>query len=184
VAAALARPARDHTGRRGGGGGARRGGSGRGGRRRFRRRRTPRRRRSVVIADNGVPAADARRDRDTVGDAGSDRAAPGGRTRPDDVAGVAGAGRGVAGGGPLGRCLGAQKWLDGLRATTTDEYLGVLAGVDPSNIEAARVTGPPTAVRVSPRSVQVDVPTDTFKLVVTVVMTVAGDWRVSGNDRA
>jgi len=78
----------------------------------------------------------------------------------------------------------AQKWLDGLRATTTDEYLGVLAGVDPSNIEAARVTGPPTAVRVSPRSVQVDVPTDTFKLVVTVVMTVAGDWRVSGNDRA
>ena len=34
-----------------------------------------------------------------------------------------------------------QQWLDGLRRTTTDEYLGVLSGVDPDNIPATRVTG-------------------------------------------
>ncbi len=75
------------------------------------------------------------------------------------------------------------KWLDGLRATTTDEYLGVLAGVDPSNIPATKVTGGAKAVAVSPRSLQVQVPTDALTLLITVVDTDAG-WRVSGYDRA
>jgi hypothetical protein len=77
----------------------------------------------------------------------------------------------------------STKWLDGMRTTTTDEYLGVLAGVDPSNIPATKVTGPARAVAVSPRSLQVRVPTDTLTLLITVVDTDAG-WRVSGYDRA
>jgi hypothetical protein len=76
----------------------------------------------------------------------------------------------------------AARWLDGLRSTTTDEYLGVLAGVDPGNIPATKVTGAAKAVSVSPRSLRVQVPTDTVTLVITVVDTDTG-WRVSGYDR-
>jgi len=77
----------------------------------------------------------------------------------------------------------SAKWLDGLRTTTTDEYLGVLAGVDPSNVPATKVTGAAKAVSVAPRSLRVQVPTDALTLVITVVDTDAG-WRVSGYDRA
>jgi hypothetical protein len=77
----------------------------------------------------------------------------------------------------------SAKWLDGLRTTTTEEYLAVLAGVDPSNIPATKVTGPAKAVSVAPRSVRVQMPTDAVTLVITVVDTDAG-WRVSGYDRA
>jgi hypothetical protein len=74
------------------------------------------------------------------------------------------------------------RWLDGLRPTTTDEYLGVLSGVDPSNIPATKVTGAARAVVVSPRSLQIRVPTDALTLMITVVDTDTG-WRVSGYDR-
>ncbi|GAA0895175.1 hypothetical protein [Pseudonocardia zijingensis] len=77
----------------------------------------------------------------------------------------------------------AEEWLEGLRSTTTDEYLGVLARVDPGNIPATRVIGEPRPVRVAPRSVQVEVPTDALKLLVLVVRTEDG-WRVNGYDRA
>lgn len=73
-------------------------------------------------------------------------------------------------------------WLDGLKGTTTDEYLGVLGAVDPTNIRATRVTGAPKPVRVAARSVQVQVPTDAFTLLVLVVDTEDG-WRVAGYDR-
>jgi hypothetical protein len=76
----------------------------------------------------------------------------------------------------------APKWLDGLRSTTTDEYLGVLSAVDPGNIPATKVTGAAKAVSVSPRSLRVQVPTDAVTLVITVVDTDTG-WRVSGYDR-
>ena len=76
----------------------------------------------------------------------------------------------------------AARWLDGLRSTTTDEYLGVLSGVDPGNIPATRVTGAAKAVSVAPRSLRVQVPTDALTLVITVVDTDTG-WRVSGYDR-
>lgn len=76
----------------------------------------------------------------------------------------------------------AQQWLDGLRATTTEEYLGVLGAVEPANIPATRVTGDPRPVRVAARSVQVEVPTDALTLVVLVVDTETG-WRVAGYDR-
>ncbi len=75
------------------------------------------------------------------------------------------------------------QWLAGLRPYTTDEYLGVLSGVDPSNVPATRVTGAAPAARVAARSVQVQIPTDALTLLVTVVQTDAG-WRVSGYDRA
>ena len=76
-----------------------------------------------------------------------------------------------------------QEWVDGLRPFTTDEYLGVLSGVDPANIPATSVTGKPKAVRVAARSVNVEVPTDAFTLDVLVVSTEDG-WRVAGYDRA
>ncbi|HEY2205449.1 MAG TPA: hypothetical protein VGH99_13340 [Pseudonocardia sp.] len=74
-------------------------------------------------------------------------------------------------------------WVNGLRAYTTDEYLGVLATVDPTNIPATRVTGAARAVLVSPRSVRVEIPTDAVDLVVLVVYT-GTEWRVAGYDRA
>ena len=77
----------------------------------------------------------------------------------------------------------AQKWLDGLRNTTTEEYLGVLSAVDPANIPATRVTGEPRPVRVAASSVQVRVPTDALTLLVLVVETEDG-WRVADYDRA
>jgi hypothetical protein len=77
----------------------------------------------------------------------------------------------------------AQEWLDGLRNTTTEEYLGVLSAVDPANIPATRVTGEPRPVRVAASSVQVRVPTDALTLLVLVVETEDG-WRVADYDRA
>ena len=76
----------------------------------------------------------------------------------------------------------AQQWVDGLRPFTTDEYLGVLTGVDPANIPASKVVGEPKAVRVAPRSLQVDVPTNALTLRVLVVETEDG-WRVAGYDK-
>jgi len=76
----------------------------------------------------------------------------------------------------------SQRWVDGLRPFTTDEYLGVLTGVDPANIPASKVTGEPRPVRVAARSLQVDVPTNALTLRVLVVETEDG-WRVAGYDR-
>jgi hypothetical protein len=78
--------------------------------------------------------------------------------------------------------VSAQQWVDGLRPFTTDEYLGVLVGVDPANIPASRITGEPRATKVAARSVQVEVPTNTLTLDVLVVLTDDG-WRVAGYDR-
>lgn len=84
----------------------------------------------------------------------------------------------------------AQSWVDRLRPYTTDEYLGVLASVDPANVPATKVTGPARAVLVSPSSVRVQVPTDAVTLVVLVVNTAAPGapggqvWKVAGYDRA
>ncbi len=75
------------------------------------------------------------------------------------------------------------QWLAGLRPYTTDEYLGVLAGVDPANVPSTRVTGTVRPVEVAARSMRVQVPTDALTLLVTVVDTGAG-WRVSGYERA
>ncbi|WP_214404032.1 hypothetical protein [Pseudonocardia lacus] len=76
----------------------------------------------------------------------------------------------------------ARQWLDRLRPLTTEEYIGVLSGVDPENVPATRVTGEPEAVRVADRNVQVEVETDAVTLRILVVDTEAG-WRVAGYDR-
>lgn len=78
----------------------------------------------------------------------------------------------------------AAQWLAGLRPLTTEEYLGLLATVDPGNIPATTVTGPPRAVRAAASSVRAEVPTDAVTLVVLVVRTELGEWRVSGYDEA
>lgn len=80
------------------------------------------------------------------------------------------------------RGVTAEQWLDGLRPFTTDEYLGVLSGVDPANVPATKVVGEPRAVRVAARSVQVEVPTNTVRLRVLVVATEDG-WRVAGYEK-
>ncbi|MFB9742551.1 hypothetical protein ACFFOU_15685 [Pseudonocardia sulfidoxydans] len=74
-----------------------------------------------------------------------------------------------------------EQWLARLRPWTTDEYLGVLGSVDPGNVPASTVTGPPEATRVSPASVQVKVPTDTITLILLVVDDGSG-WRVADSD--
>lgn len=78
---------------------------------------------------------------------------------------------------------GAQ-WSDQLRPYTTDEYLPVLASVDPANIPSSRVTGPPRAVEVRPESLRVQVPTDAVTLQLLLVQVGPDDWRVAGYDRA
>lgn len=78
----------------------------------------------------------------------------------------------------------AADWIEGLRPFTTEEYLGVLGTVDPGAVPATVVTGPARAVRVAASSVDVEVPTDALTLLVLVVRTENGDWRVSGYDRA
>lgn len=78
----------------------------------------------------------------------------------------------------------ADQWIEGLRPFTTEEYLGVLGTVDPGAVPATVVTGPARAVRVAASSVDVEVPTDALTLLVLVVRTENGDWRVSGYDRA
>jgi hypothetical protein len=77
-----------------------------------------------------------------------------------------------------------DQWSNRLRPYTTDEYLPVLASVDPANVPSSRVTGPPQAVEVHPESLRVDVPTDAVTLQLLVVQVGPGDWRVAGYDRA
>lgn len=76
------------------------------------------------------------------------------------------------------------QWSAGLAPYTTDEYLAVLASVDPANVPGSRVTGPPQAVDVRPEAVRVQVPTDAVRLELLLVQVGPGDWRVSGYDRA
>ncbi len=76
------------------------------------------------------------------------------------------------------------EWSQRLAPYTTEEYLPVLASVDPANVPSSRVTGPPQAVEVHPDSLRVDVPTDAVTLQVLVVQIGPGDWRVAGYDRA
>jgi hypothetical protein len=77
----------------------------------------------------------------------------------------------------------SQQWLAQLAPYTTDEYLPVMASVDPSNITAHRVTGRATATTSYTNSVRANLPTDGGVLNVTVIKTPQG-WRVSGYTKA
>lgn len=77
----------------------------------------------------------------------------------------------------------SEQWLAQLKPFTTDEYLPVMATVDPANIPATKVTGEPVVGTSYPKSLQLTIPTDGPKLAITVVSTNAG-WRVADYDQA
>lgn len=75
-----------------------------------------------------------------------------------------------------------QKWLDGLKPYTTDEFFAEMSTVDPANAGNA-VTGVPMAVGPATEwSMQVKLPTDIGTLLVTLNKTPAG-WRVAQYDK-
>ncbi|HEY7597181.1 MAG TPA: hypothetical protein VH969_28810 [Actinophytocola sp.] len=71
-----------------------------------------------------------------------------------------------------------DKWLDGLRPYTTDEYLVEMSTVDPANIPATKVTGPPVPKQSYTSSLTANLPTDGGTLAITVIDTPQG-WRVA-----
>jgi cell division protein FtsN len=72
----------------------------------------------------------------------------------------------------------AEQWLEGLRPLTTEEYIGVMATVEPANIPATKVTGPPVAKESYTTSVKATVPTDGGNIDITLISTPQG-WRVA-----
>lgn len=74
-----------------------------------------------------------------------------------------------------------QRWLDGLRPHTTDEFITQMASVDPANAPSA-VTGRPEPGVATSTSMVVRVPTDLGPLRVTANRTPDG-WRVATYDR-
>jgi hypothetical protein len=72
-----------------------------------------------------------------------------------------------------------EQWLAGLAPYTTEEYVAaVMSKVDPANIAATEVTGPPAAVTNHGSSVVVTVPTNAGALTLTIILTPRG-WRVA-----
>jgi hypothetical protein len=72
----------------------------------------------------------------------------------------------------------SAKWLDGLKPYTTEEYLVEMSTVDPANIPATKVTGPPVPKQSYTSSVTANLPTDGGTLAITVIDTPQG-WRVA-----
>jgi hypothetical protein len=71
-----------------------------------------------------------------------------------------------------------DKWVDGLRPYTTEEYLVEMSTVDPANIPATKVTGPPVPKQSYTSSVTANLPTDGGTIAITVIDTPQG-WRVA-----
>jgi hypothetical protein len=71
-----------------------------------------------------------------------------------------------------------EKWLADLRPFTTEECLTEMSTVEPSNIKATQVTGPPVSEESFTSSVRATVPTDGGGLRLTVIETPDG-WRVA-----
>lgn len=72
-----------------------------------------------------------------------------------------------------------EEWRAKLRPFTDEEYLETeMATVEPANITATKVTGPPVAVESFTSSVKVRLPTDAGDLLITLIDTDDG-WRVS-----
>jgi hypothetical protein len=72
----------------------------------------------------------------------------------------------------------AEEWLKPLRPLTTEEFLTEMATVEPGNIDATKVTGPPVTTASYTSSLEATVPTDAGQLAITVIETPAG-WRVA-----
>jgi hypothetical protein len=77
----------------------------------------------------------------------------------------------------------SEQWLAGLAPYTTEEYLAVMATVDPANVPATEVTGPAGATNSFTSSVKATVPTNGGTLVITVISTPQG-WRVANYEQA
>jgi hypothetical protein len=72
-----------------------------------------------------------------------------------------------------------QEWLAQLAPYTTPEWLNDnMSTINPANIPATAVTGPPTVVKSFTDSVEADLPTSAGTLDITVISTQQG-WQVS-----
>jgi hypothetical protein len=78
--------------------------------------------------------------------------------------------------------VSTYEWLQGMRPYTTEEYMTIMESIDPANVPATRVTGPATAVSSLAGSIDVQVPTDSGPLAVTLIRTGEG-WRVTHYDQ-
>lgn len=76
-----------------------------------------------------------------------------------------------------------EQWLNGLRPYTTEEQIAVMSSVDPANIAATEVTGPPTAKNSYTTSVDATLPTNGGTLWITVIATPEG-WKVARYEQA
>ncbi|MDQ3403601.1 MAG: hypothetical protein M3548_09430 [Actinomycetota bacterium] len=76
----------------------------------------------------------------------------------------------------------SEQWLDGLRPYTTEEYIAVMATVDPANVPAREITGAPRSRTSFEKSVDAEVPTDRGNLRITVIRTDQG-WRVANYEQ-
>lgn len=76
----------------------------------------------------------------------------------------------------------APQWVQRLAPYTTDEFITEMATVDPANVPATAVTGPPAPLRSTANTMDVRLPTDGGDIEVEVVKTPQG-WRVSGYDK-
>lgn len=71
-----------------------------------------------------------------------------------------------------------QQWLDRLRPYTTDEFIAVMADVDPANVPANAVTGSLQPGESTATSLKVRVPTDSGNIELIVIST-PQNWRVA-----
>jgi hypothetical protein len=76
-----------------------------------------------------------------------------------------------------------EQWLNALKPYTTEEQLAVMSTVDPRNIQASEVTGPPTTKVSYTTSVEAILPTNGGTLDITVISTPQG-WRVARYEQA
>ncbi len=72
----------------------------------------------------------------------------------------------------------SQQWVEGLRPYTTEEYITVMASIDPANVPGTAVAGPPTPLSSRASSMDVRLPTNAGDIEVLVVRTPQG-WRVA-----
>jgi hypothetical protein len=76
-----------------------------------------------------------------------------------------------------------EQWLTALKPYTTEEQAAVMSTVDPRNIQATEVTGPPTVKVSYTASVEAILPTNAGSLDITVINTPQG-WRVAKYEQA
>nr|WP_052478735.1 caspase family protein [Kibdelosporangium sp. MJ126-NF4]CEL20346.1 diguanylate cyclase/phosphodiesterase (GGDEF & EAL domains) with PAS/PAC sensor(s) [Kibdelosporangium sp. MJ126-NF4]CTQ97571.1 diguanylate cyclase/phosphodiesterase (GGDEF & EAL domains) with PAS/PAC sensor(s) [Kibdelosporangium sp. MJ126-NF4] len=79
--------------------------------------------------------------------------------------------------------ISEEKWLEGLRPYTTEDYLSTLSTVNPDNITDNEVIGPPIFKSSHTAGMEIEVRTDRDALVLFVVKKPDG-WKVAQHDSA